>query len=312
MGYQDREYYRDGEGGPSGIDASTMVFKLIIVNVLVYLANLLFGGPDSLITNNLKLQGDTLLHPLHWYQLFTAGFAHDPGNAVTGPAIGHIFLNMLGLFMFGRFIEERLGPREFLWFYLAALLFGNLVWAVKYLIQAQLGFIPWEALSQYAVLGASGAVTAVIILFCLYYPTRSLYLFFLLRVPAWVVGLLIIGTNLLGEFQAARGGGKAVAYEVHLAGALFAFAYWQLHWNFATTWRNLTGKRGGLTSVFRSGPKLRVHEPIEEFDEPWDDELEAEADHLLEKVHTQGSDSLTARERKLLEEYSRRVRAKRR
>jgi membrane associated rhomboid family serine protease len=307
MGYQDREYYREEGYGPSGIDATTMTFKLIIVNVVVYLANILFGGVN--LTEKLTLHGDTLLHPLLWYQLLTAGFAHDPG---TGQAFGHIFFNMLGLFLFGRFIEERVGPREFLWFYLAAVLFGNLVWAAKYLIQAQLGFIAWDRLAGYGVLGASGAVTAIVILFCLYYPTRSLYLFFLFRVPAWVVGLLIIGSNLLGEYQAARGGGKPVAYEVHLAGALFAFAYWQLHWNLSQTWQMLTGRRGRISTLFRSQPKLRVHDPVDEFDEPWDEELESEADHLLEKVHTHGADSLTSRERKLLEEYSRRVRAKRR
>ena len=47
------------------------------------------------------------------------------------------------------------------------------------------------------LLGASGAVTAIVLLFVFHYPTRTILLMFVLPVPAWVMGVLIIGGNLM-------------------------------------------------------------------------------------------------------------------
>ena len=54
-------------------------------------------------------------------------------------------------------------------------------------------------------------------------------------------------------------------------------------------------------------PKLRVHDPDEQYSGS-----DAEGDALLEKVNQRGIDSLTAREKKILEAYSRRMRQKHR
>src|SRR5690606_19701756 len=97
-----------------------------------------------------------------------------------------------------------------------------------------------------------------------------------------------------------------VAYDVHLVGAAFAGAYWYFGWNFR--WipgLDGFGQGGKAKRWFKPRPELKVHDP-----EAFYEDLDAEADRLLAKVHEEGEGSLTPREKKILEDYSRRLRQK--
>ena len=292
MGYQDRDYYREGEQTQC---VTSVAVKLIIVNALVFLADVFFGGQGHDITSALALHADSLIKPLYWYQFLTAGFTHD--------GLGHIFFNMLGLYCFGKPLEERFGSREFLRFYLIALVTGMILWAVRAYVWS--ASVP-DAPPGLPLVGASGAVTAVILLFCLLYPRATLLAAFLFPVPAWLIGALIIVSNVLGLQQSAIQGDN-VAYDVHLFGAAFALGYWYFGWNF--------GQLPGLAEVGRliKSPKkwmqpranLKVHDP-----EQYYEDLDVEADRILDKLHREGEASLTPQEKRTLEDYSRRMRQK--
>lgn len=315
MGYTERDYYReDNPAEAAGISAQSMVMRVIVINVVVFLATWLTKTPQVLnpkthmieggywLTDLLAVHGDTLLHPLELWQLLTAGFVH------SNEGLWHIFGNMFGLYVFGRPFEERSGPREFLRFYLIAIVLGNLVWCTRQLflvkpIVDELGIEHWGA-----ALGASGGVTAVMVLFCLLNPRATLLVFFAIPAPAWVVGLFIVGSDLTGALTPGRNVNH-IAFDVHLAGAAFAVAYWYFGWNFGRLpgmagLARLASRAGGMLS---RSPDLKVHDPLE-----WDEDLEAQADRLLEKVGRLGQASLTAKERRLLEDYSRRLRQKNR
>lgn len=92
-----------------------------------------------------------------------------------------------------------------------------------------------------------------------------------------------------------------VAYDVHLVGVVFAIVYFKFKLNFG---RMLPHRFSDLTSTIK--PKLRVHDPDGYAD------IDAEGDALLEKVNQYGIESLSPRERKILEDYSRRMRQKHR
>ena len=83
--------------------------------------------------------------------------------------------------------------------------------------------------------------------------------------------------------------------------AAFAFLYLQLRLNFS---RLIPFGRSGSWKLPTRKPKLRIHDPDE-------DDLASEADRILAKVHREGEESLSARERRTLEKYSRRVRDQR-
>ena len=293
MALEDRDYYREadrsGGGGAAGAALQTVVARLILINGALFLANAFFGGQDNQITRALMLHSDAIVHPWMWYQFLTAGFVHDWENLL------HIVGNMLGLFVLGRELEQKLGGREFLLFYLASIVFGSVVWSVRN------HFFAGPDASG-SCLGASGGVTAVIILFCLQNPRAMLGL---VPIPAWVFGLLVVATDIFGSSPAALG--SRVAYDVHLAGAAFALAYWAFGWSF--------GKLPGISQIARllksprkwlePKPPLRVHDP-----EQYYEKLDEQADRLLEKVNREGLESLNAQERQLLEDYSRRTRQK--
>ncbi|MDX1944926.1 MAG: rhomboid family intramembrane serine protease [Pirellulaceae bacterium] len=285
MGYQDREYYRDER--PPGAVAVSLTVKLIVVNCLLFLANLFVANNG--ITAVLSLRAGSLVQPQFWYQFLSYGFVHDPKNLM------HLIGNMVGLFFFARVIEQRLGWKELLRFYLLAILLGGLVWASRVYF---IGGSP-----QSALFGASGGVVAVVILFCLLYPRATILLFFALPTPAWLAGLLLVAFDMFGVQR------DHVAHDVHLTGAALALAYWYFGWNFGRL-PGLAGLTRGwqsLTKALKPKPDLRLHDP-----EQYYEDLDAEADRVLDKLHREGEGSLNARERRILEDYSRRMRQKRR
>ena len=93
-----------------------------------------------------------------------------------------------------------------------------------------------------------------------------------------------------------------VAYSAHLGGALFGFLYYRLGWR-ASQW--LPGKFSLPLLPQRS--KLRIHDPREE-----EAETERHVDEILQKIQAHGQDSLTRRERRILEKASQEYQRKRR
>jgi rhomboid family protein len=304
MGYQDRDYYREGS---QSAYVTSVVIKLIIINAVVFLADVFFGGKDETgqdahhIAKFLALQPSTIVQPLYWWRFLTAGFVHDTEG------VGHIFFNMLGLYCFGLPLEERYGSREFLRFYLTAIVLGFVVWSGEHYLWART--LPPEIAQRVlnmSCVGASGGITAAVLLFCLLYPRATILASFVFPVPAWLMGILIVAGNLFGTVQSSPLFG-GVAYDVHLVGAAFAVAYWYFGWNF--------GRLPGLDELGRllaapqrwikPRPQLRVHDP-----EQYYEDLDAEADRILEKLGREGEASLTPQERRTLEDYSRRMRQK--
>ena len=95
-----------------------------------------------------------------------------------------------------------------------------------------------------------------------------------------------------------------IAYTAHLGGAAFALAYFNLHWNFGRLFQSAAAWLKG-----RSRPSLKVFKPEDEPDAPVADE---EVDRILEKIHREGENSLTRKERRILENASREYQRRRR
>src|SRR5262249_54510711 len=151
------------------------------------------------------------------WRLLTYAFLHDTGS------VTHILFNMLFLWWFGSDVEAIYGPKEFLAIYLMAALAGGVVFeGVSLLLPPPGVFDPLTGVQIVTVrgcLGASGAVTAVMVLCACHYPTRIIMLFFLIPVPIW---LFVIFMVAMDGFVFVSGMRTGVAVSVHLAGAGFA------------------------------------------------------------------------------------------
>ncbi|MFF7139921.1 MULTISPECIES: rhomboid family intramembrane serine protease [Streptomyces] len=153
-------------------------------------------------------------HPRALFTPATALFVH--GSWV------HLLGNMLFLYVFGAMAEERMGHLEFTLFYLGC---GYL---------ALLGYAAANAGSTETLVGASGAISAVLGAFLFLFPRARVtslfpFLFFLpLRFPAWVVLPFWAGLQWMAARRAAQGPG--VAYLAHLVGFSLGFLYaWVRH-----------------------------------------------------------------------------------
>lgn len=264
--------------GGGGIRTATVT--LIIINVIVFFADTVFGGSGanarSVMADWFAVQGDTLLKPWMWYRFLTYGFVH------SNEGISHLFFNMFGLFIFGRSVEERLGRNEFLRFYLAAVVIGGIVAGLRWvLFPVGEGILP-------STVGASGAVMAVTILFAFYFPDAIILLMLVIPVKAWLLAVIYAALNVFGVI----GGNDHVAYDVHLAGIGFAAIYHLRGWRL--------DRFADLSNVFSRRPKLRLHDPEKKLAKQ-----EAEVDRILDKIQQSGLDSLTSSERRTLERHSR-------
>ncbi len=92
-----------------------------------------------------------------------------------------------------------------------------------------------------------------------------------------------------------------VAHVAHLSGVAFGFIYYQTGLNLGRLVpRRLSG------NPFRMSPKLRVHDPDEA-----SRDLSDQVDAILAKISQQGEASLTRKERRTLEEASKRYQRRR-
>ncbi len=212
MGFNDRDYQRGNSydrqpglylGGPRSMTTNVIIFTCV-----AYVVQLL---SHDWLTQVCILSKDWYREPWQAYRLLTYGFIHSPRD------LWHILLNMFALWLFGRDVESRYGGREFLAFYLCAIVFAGLVWTIAE--------IPSPIPS--AVLGASGGIAAVVILFAMNYPHRTILLMFVIPMPMWVAAVIMVVMDAFGAIDRAH---NPIACTAHLGGAMFGFLYYQWGW----------------------------------------------------------------------------------
>jgi len=183
-----------------------MTGALVAVNVAVYLLWHTMRSPAGvrwLAANFLLSTGAVTQGRLQ--TLLLAEFSHIDTT--------HLIFNMIGLWTFGRAVERAIGSWRLLYLYVA----GGLLASVGYLVYAALVH------SRAPSLGASGAVSAIAVVFACLYPRAWLVINFFIPVPAMlaVVGFLIL--DIVGVLSPQR---DMVAHAAHLGGALFGGLYW--------------------------------------------------------------------------------------
>jgi len=176
-------------------------FVIIGLNILVFLINNI--APKSIAYMVLS---PAYIMQYNWYwQFVTYMFAHG--------SISHILFNMLGLFFFGNQVERRMGSHEFLLFYLSSGILAGVF-----------SFIVYRLTGQYYVylLGASGAVYAVLLAFATYFPHSTIYVMGIIPVRA---PLLVLIFTAIAVFSQVFNYRSSVAHLTHLAGFVIAFFY---------------------------------------------------------------------------------------
>lgn len=125
----------------------------------------------------------------------------------------HILFNMIGLFIFGTQVEHEMGSWEFIMFYLIT---GFLAGLLSY------GIYILSGIQVVALMGASGALYAVMLAFATYYPNARIFIMGIIPMRSVTLVLVYAGIALLNQFG---GMNSSVAHMTHLGGFVFAFFY---------------------------------------------------------------------------------------
>jgi len=180
---------------------SSVTFYIIGINIIFYMIGYIY--PRSVFYT--AMIPGLIIQKFYIWQFVTYMFTHG--------GFSHILFNMLGLFFFGMQVERRIGSYEFLLFYL---LTGVLAGILSFLIYYLTGSY------NVILLGASGAIFAVLFAFAVYFPNAQIYIMgiFPVRAPLLVIGYTAI--ELFSQITSSRTG---IAHLTHLAGFGFAYLY---------------------------------------------------------------------------------------
>jgi membrane associated rhomboid family serine protease len=282
MGLADRQYMRDPYHAPH------LTIKLIIVLVALFLLQsilLFYWKIDLVDTFGLTLGG--IAHGKIW-QLLTFQFLHEPIIPF------HILFNCIGLYFFGRPVEEILGTKKFALLYLLAGICGGILQVLITLI------LPHHP--DGAVVGASAGICGMVAIYCSLHPMQEITswaLFFPITIRARyiLIGLLILsvfGTILPFD---------EVAHAAHLGGILLGLAYvrWGTAWEGVFNWRPFTFKQRQRKAQPARKPKFNAFSDKMPGETSEEEFISREVDPILDKISQHGIQSLTEQERKILE-----------
>jgi membrane associated rhomboid family serine protease len=193
---------------------------LLLANVAVFFADELSGRT---LTAYFALWpwGTTGAVSFQPWQILTYSFLHG--------GLGHLFVNMFALYMFGGELERLWGERRFLQLYFV----GVVAAAVSQLI-----FSGVSGAAPYPTVGASGGIFGLLLAYGMYFPHRTIVLLIPpIPMPAW---LFVTLYGLLELYLGITGTQEGVAHVAHLGGMLGAWLmilYWRGRLPFGTRGR---------------------------------------------------------------------------
>ena len=278
---------------------------LLALNIGVYFLQLTLFSPDAVFS---ALALDPARFPSSWWTIVTYMFVHA--------WLAHLAFNLFTLWMFGPRLEHAWGTRTFTQFYLWCGLGG----AVAHLLFAQ----------HSSVIGASGAISGVLVAYAIHWPDEEVYLFGVIPMKSrWLIAAMI-GMNIVFALAPS----SRIDWTAHVGGMGFGWLFLKLY-----SLGGLDRVRGWVSSVPdeseempRAVPRTRssmqdrgrgvdevvarsnavvlrerkplTHAPKQETPQ----EYAAKIDGVLDKISQQGIGSLTRDERRMLEDMSRKLR----
>ncbi len=294
--YSNSSYHRPSFFG--GFQYFPKVMKyLLISNVAIFFLSSIIGSfRYQDFTFDAVVAKIFFLYPLGYgfqvWQLFTYMFMHG--------GFMHLLFNMIALWMFGMELENTWGSKKFLMYYLAC---GVGAGISNLLMGPVFG-------TAGPTVGASGAVYGVLIAFGMMFPTRPIFVYFLLPIQARYFVLLYI---LLELYAGITGTMDGVAHFAHLGGAAVGFVYMMID-----------QRRIPMQHIFtRAREQFIPREEVREYSSQQNRNVsdakyydvrdendrvnQQQIDEILDKISQNGYQSLTEKEKKILFEASRKL-----
>jgi len=246
---------------------------LVSVNFGIYILQSV-SGKEDVFFRLFGLVPSTFISDLMLWQPFTYMFFHAPFYSSVG--ISHILLNMLGLWVFGRELEQAWGKTKFLRYYFITGIGSGLI---TYFFQMG---------SDNPVIGASGAVYGILLAYGISYPNRMLYIWGLIPVRSmWLV--IIMGSI---AFFGLLGNADGISHVTHISGMLIGYVLLKKKWRWRDIWFAIR--------------KKTIEFQVQRYEEKSikNKMLQKDIDVILEKIQKVGFIGLSDREQSKLYEAS--------
>jgi membrane associated rhomboid family serine protease len=144
-----------------------------------------------------------LVRRAEYTRLITSGFVHAD--------VGHLLFNAITFYSFAFLLERHMGTPQFLTLYFSGLLLGNVGTYFKHRNDP-----------NYACLGASGAILAVMFASIIYFPSQRLII---IPIPLPIPAPLFALGYLAFTYYSARQSRDKINHDAHLGGALTGLAF---------------------------------------------------------------------------------------
>jgi membrane associated rhomboid family serine protease len=269
-------------------------FVLVIINVIVSYK----GFTNQTFFDGYKFEVDAILKRKDYKRLISSGFLHVNWQ--------HLVFNMFSLYVFSDNVELVLGSSMLLFIYFISLVGGNL-----------LSLFVHRHHGDYSAVGASGAVSGIIFAAIALQPSIGIGMFFI-YIPGWLYGMAFVAVSIYG----IKSQKDNIGHEAHLGGALvgmlaaIACQPEVLRYNY-TAILLITVPAMIFIYLIITKPHILLVDnlfvknnlPYYTIDQKYNAEKKIEADTIdaiLDKINRHGIDSLTKRERDILETYSKR------
>jgi len=285
MGIHDRDYARPSHGGFRGGFGGGMPQRkswsvttwLIVVCVAVYMIDPFVNG---VFREWLHMSTDHAIFGVQYWRFIGFQFLH--GN------MQHLIFNMIGLYFFGPLVEQYLGGKRYLAFYLLCGIFGSVLYLILniggYIFQNDIPGLLFND-TRTPLVGASAGVFGILIAGAFMAPNIKVLVFFFfpmrLSTMAYVLVTLALVTVIFGGNNA---GGEAA----HLGGAAAGW-YFIRNPHHLNGFFDFLGKADPTSKHFVWRDKESTQEDI---------------DRILDKIHNKGLQSLSSKEKKILHDAS--------
>jgi membrane associated rhomboid family serine protease len=251
----------------SGLKGMTPVVKwLLIVNFVVFIVTNLIPDIGEKVYIYGSVWPKSLSNSLQIWRVITYQFLH--ANVM------HLVFNLLVLYFMGPFVERTWGSKAFIKFYLICGAAGGIV----YTLLALLNILPVGGM-----VGASGAIYGIMAALAVMYPQMKILLWGIIPMTMVRLVILLVVVSLITIAFGSNVGGEAA----HLSGLGMGFLYVKYQ-----PWivrRRMEKSKGAWAHKINQERAFRQ-----------------EVDRILDKVHREGIQTLTSREKDILQEATRR------